>query len=178
MIARKLLIFVTAVLLVMTVACSSSGLDDGSSANVVIEVDTVELEIITSTFDPLNAVCVFEITESTATLSNIPKSGSAITEPFNDVLINQMIISYEWDDGYVMDPYVTFPRVVIPANGSNDVKFLAVKLADFLAAAPSRDGHSAEVHLLFNGEVADGNTVQAVGGGALFVNSCIATPGP
>ena len=176
MITKKLLLFVTALLVLLAASCADNGIDDGSSANVVLEVDQVTLAIITSTFDPLRAVCVFEITDSTATLFNIPKSEGAITEPFNDILIDQLIISYVWDDGLAMPNYVTSPRVVIPANSSNEVRFLPVQLAEFLSAVPSREGHSAEVTLLFQGEVGDGARVQAVGGGALFVNSC--TTGP
>lgn len=175
MITKKLLLVVTALLVLLAASCADNGIDDGSSANVVLEVDTVTLAVVTSTYDPLNAVCVFTITDSTATLSNIPKSEGAITEPFNDILIDQMIISYVWDDGLPMPNYVTSPRVVIPANSSNTVRFLPVQLAEFLAAVPSREGHSAEVTLQFYGEVGDGSRVQAVGGGALFVNSCIAT---
>jgi len=176
MIARNLLIFVTALLVLLAASCSSSGIDDGTSANVVLEVDQVQLGIISSTFDPLRGVCVFQITDSTATLSNIPKSEGAITEPFNDVLITRLVISYDWDDSLAMPNFVTSPRVVIPANSTNQVRFLPVRLAEFLAAVPSREGHSAEVTLLFEGEVADGSRVQAVGGGSLFVNSCATGP--
>ena len=175
MITKRLLLVVTALLVLVAGSCADNGIDDGSSANVVLEVDTVTLAVVTSTYDPLNGVCVFQITDSTATLSNIPKSEGAVTEPFNDILIDQLIISYVWDDGLPMPNYVTSPRVVIPANSSNQVRFLPVPLAEFLSAVPSREGHSAELTLLFQGEVADGSRVQAVGGGALFVNSCIAT---
>jgi hypothetical protein len=173
MITKKLLLFVTALLVLLAASCADNGIDDGSSANVVLEVDQVTLAVITSTFDPLRGVCVFQVTDSTVTLSNIPKSEGAGTEPFNDILIDQMIISYVWDDGLAMPNYVTSPRVVIPANSSNQVRFLPVQLAEFLSAVPSREGHSAEVTLLFQGEVGDGSRVQAVGGGALFVNSCV-----
>jgi hypothetical protein len=175
MITKKLLIVVTALLVLLAASCSDSGLDDGSSANVVLAVDQVTLTVITSTYDPLNGVCVFQITDSTASLSNLPKSEGAVTSPFNDILIDQLVISYVWDDGLAMPNYVTSPRVVIPADGANQVKFLPVPLAEFLSAIPSREGHSAELTLLFQGEVGDGSRVQAVGGGALFVNSCIAT---
>jgi hypothetical protein len=172
MIARKLLVIGTAVLLLATLGCSSSGLDDGTSANVVLEVDQVQLSIVTSTYDPLNNVCIFQITESQATLSNLPKSAAAITSPFNDILITRMTLSYDWDDDFPSENYVTSPRVVIPANGSNDVTFLAADPSLFEPGA-ARDGHSAEVTILFEGEVTDGSKVQALGGGALFVNSCI-----
>lgn len=172
MIARKLLVIGTTVLLLATLGCSSSGLDDGTSANVVLEVDQLQLSIVTSTYEPLQGVCVFQITESTAQLSNLPKSESAVTSPFNDILITRMTLSYEWDDGFPSDDYVTSPRVVIPANGSNTVTFLAADPALFLPGA-ARDGHTAEVTILFEGEVTDGSKVQALGGGALFVNSCL-----
>ena len=175
MIAKKLLLFGTALLVLLAASCADNGIDDGSSANVVLEVDQVTLAVITSTYDPLNAVCVFQITDSTATLSNLPKSEEAVTSPFNDILIDQLIISYRWDDGLAMPNYVTSPRVVIPADSSNQVRFLPVQLAEFLSAVPSREGHSAELTLTFQGEVGDGSRVQAVAGGALFVNSCIAT---
>ena len=175
MIARKLLVCGIAMLLLVTAACTKSDLDAGDSANVVLEVEQVQLAIVSSSYDPLNAVCVFQLTESSATLSNIPKSEGGIEEPFNDILIDRMTLSYVWDDGLSFPNFVTSPRVVIPANSTNQVRFLAVELAEFLQAVPSREGHSAEVTILFEGEVADGNRVQAIGGGSLFVNSCLQT---
>jgi hypothetical protein len=176
MIARKVLVLGTAMLLLVTAACTKSDIDSGNSANVVLEVDSVELAIVTSSFDPLLGLCVFQLTESSATLSNIPKTEGGIEEPYNDILIDQLTISYTWDDGLAMPNYVTSPRVVIPANSTNEIQFMAVELAEFLQAVPSREGHSAELTVIFNGAVADGNRVQAVGGGALFVNSCLVGP--
>jgi hypothetical protein len=175
MIARKMAIWVTAGLLLVAVSCADSNIDNGDTANVVLEVDTVEITLITSTFDPLFNVCVFQITESTSSLSNVPKTEGAIAEPFNDILITSLTIGYDWDDGATTLPSVTSPRVVIPAGSSNQVTFLAIPLDDLAA---DRAGHSAEVTLLFEGEVADGSRVQAVGGGVLIINSCLVVPGP
>jgi hypothetical protein len=140
----------------------------------VLEVQEVQIPPITAAEDPTGG-CTFTITEATATLNNVPKSENADTSPANDILVTDVTISYDWDDGFVTLPFHTSPRVVIPAAGSGQVRFVPMPIDALISAATARDGHSAELTILFTGVAADGEGVQALGGAPMIVNSCIPT---
>jgi hypothetical protein len=173
MLGRTFLILVMTVLLVGVTACASGGFDSGDNADVLLQVTSVIVPPVTASIDPLNpGICLFTITEATATLVVEPKVEGDGFSPANDVLITQLTVSYAWDDGVVTPPFVTSPRVTIPAGTSGSVFFLAIPLDDLLNAAVPRDGHSAELTFLFDGRTESNARVQAVGGAALIVNEC------
>ncbi len=159
--------------LVAAAACTSGALDEGESADVVLQVQQVTIPPVQGQSDGAGG-CVFTVTESTATLAVAPKSGVAqASSPFNDVLVESLTISYAWDDPALdplTPPVTTSPRVVIPVDGTNQVRFLAVQ-AGVLDA--SFEGRSAELTLLFAGRTGDGKAVQALGGGSLVVHACL-----
>ena len=175
MVARKswLLILLAAGLLLLAVRCADSNIDDGDSANVLLELTQLTLPPVTATLDTgVPPVCnKFLVTEATATLTSLPKSELAITSPFNDALIESLTISYVWDDPISLTtlPYTTSERIEVPADGTNTINFFPIKFADLTTAMA---GHTAELSLLFLGRTEDGTAVQAVGGGTLAVNSC------
>lgn len=174
MLGRKALTLLAAGLLLMTASCTGNSLDDGDSANVVLQVAQIEMVPITCTV--VGGLDTFTITEATATLNNVPKTEDAITSPFNDILVESLTISYDWDDGFAMAPFTTTVRVVVPANGANTVEYLPMTLQTLLNSA--RDGHSAEVTIEFRGHAEDGEAVFARGGGPLVVERCVGAPAP
>ena len=172
MLGRTFPILVTIALLLAATACSSGGFDKGTNADVLLQVTQVTLTPITAALDPLTGVCSFTVTVSTASLDNVPKSGGDMFSPANDILITRLTITYAWDDGLVTPVFVTSPRVTIPADSSGSVFFLAIPLDDLLNAAVPRDGHSAELTMVFDGVTESNEGVQAIAGAALVVNSC------
>ena len=173
MFRRTFLILVMTVVLVAMGACSDGGFDDGSNADVLLQVATVDVPPITATLDPLNpGGCTFTVTEALATLDNVPKTEFEVVTPANDILITRLTITYAWDDGVVTPPFVTSPRITIPTDSTGTVTFLAIPLDDLINAAVPRDGHSAEMTIVFDGVTESSDNVQALSGAALIVNSC------
>lgn len=170
MFGKTLLILATSALLLVAVSCAGDGYDSGDSADVVLQVQQLTVPPINAATDPLTMTCVFTVTESTATLRSVPKTAGELFSPANDVLITSLTITYQWDDGFNMAPYVTSPRVSIPAAGTGTIRFLAAPLAQLLGTG--RDGHSADMTIVFDGTTEAGENLQAVGGAALIVNSC------
>ena len=170
MFRRTLLILAASLLLATAVACTSGDYDSGESPDVVLQVQTMTVPPITATLDAVTQTCTFEVTLSTASIENTPKTTGVSFSPANDVLITSLVITYQLDDGFNMAPYVTSPRVSIPAGSSGAVQFLAAPLAELLGTG--RDGHSAEMTILFSGVTEANENVQTTGGAALVVNSC------
>lgn len=170
MFRRTLLTLAASLLLVASVACTSGDYDSGGSADVVLQVQQMTVPPITATLDTVTQICTFTVTQATATLENKPKTTGESFSPANDVLVTSLVITYQWDDGFNMAPYVTSPRVSVPAGSSGTVRFLAAPLAQLLGTG--RDGHSAEMTILFSGVTEAGENVQTTGGAALIVNSC------
>lgn len=170
---KTILILLAAGLLALASSCTNDSLDDGDSANTVLQLQQVTVPPVTAADDGLGN-CTFTITESTATLENEPKSVGAIESPFNDVLVESLTISYTWDDGVFTPPHTTSMRVSIPAGGTGQVRFYAITGEQLVNAPVPRDGHLAEMDFVFSGHSEDGQRITALGGAALFVNSCVA----
>jgi len=170
MLRRTLLILAVSALLLAAVSCAGDGYDAGDSADIVLQVQNMTVPPINAQLDPLTLTCTFTVTESIATLESVPKSQGEVFSPANDALITSMTITYQWDDGFNMAPYITSPRVVVPAGGTGQIRFIAAPLTQLLGTG--RDGHSADMTIVFNGTTEAGENVQAVGGAALIVNSC------
>jgi len=170
MLRRTLVILGTSALLLAAVSCAGDGYDAGDSADVVLQVQNMTVPPINAQLDATTQICTFTVTESIATLNNVPKSAGEVFSPANDVLVTSLTITYQWDDGFNMAPYVTSPRVVVPAGGTGQIRFIAAPLTQLLGTG--RDGHSADMTIVFDGTTEAGDNLQAVGGAALIVNSC------
>jgi hypothetical protein len=146
----------------LAVGCTSNSVDDGDSANVLLEVVDVQNPPITGSvetgsctvsgnvcltiadcdpqnfpgdqcqFDPGGEGC--QITEWSANLANVPKSESAaLGDPFNDIVVESVEVVYAWDSGFVNGP-VTFPvAATIPVNATAAVTFFPMTNADLAA---------------------------------------------
>lgn len=174
--ALYLLTVAAALLVVGFAGCNSTNLDDGDSADVVLEVNTMTGSPITSQPDNLTGGCVFTIQDWSATLANKPKNSLAVTSPFNDIRLIALDISYAWANPAVAG--VTNPRTfamagTIPANGTASVTFTPIALGDLDL---SKEGQTADLVMVFRGRTVDGFDVSApVYGKQLNVNSCIQT---
>jgi hypothetical protein len=153
-------------------ACNSTSLDDGDSANVVLEVGTVTVPPIQGQIDQTSGVCTFTVTEASAQLLNKPKNELAVTSPFSDVRNLSVTIDWTWDSALVSPtPQRTLllPGTV-PANGTFTTAFTPIMLGDLTA---DKEGHSANMYMTFRGETVDGYPVTALGlGKTLSIGSC------
>jgi len=155
----------------MTAACASNDIDDPSSPNVVVTVQTMTVPPITAAEDPNNAGgCLFTITDATATLRSEAKNELADNSPFNDTVMETVTITYTWDDGTSM-PSATFGiSGTVPVGGTASVLFPSVTGGSLSNALAS---HTASLALVFRGHTVSGDEVVVPTGGSLTISgSC------
>jgi len=160
---------------VVAPGCSNGTVDDGNTGDVVLEVASTTTTPITGAADPaLPGVCVFTVTDWTATLNNKPKNGSAIVSPWNDIMMGTVDITYVWDDPSIVTAPVTMNiSGTVPANGSLGVKFPPIFAGNITAAM---EGHAANLTMTFHGAAVSGEGVSTTAFGAVMtINSCIGT---
>lgn len=156
-------------------ACNSA-LDDGDSADVVLEVMNVTSSAVESQDDGAGGGCVFTVTEWTAQLRNQPKNEFGTVSPFGDIRLTRVTISYIWDDGFVTPTRDFSIAGTVPAANQQSITFTPILLGDLDS---SREGHSADLTMNFQGLTVDNYSVSALATGkTLNVNSCITTSGP
>ena len=148
----------------------NSVLDDGDGPNVVLTVEQMTIPIVTAAINQTTLLCVFTVTDATATLKNQPKSAVAGESPFNDVVMESVTISYVWDDPALVTAPRTFPLGgTVSAGGTGTVMFPPIASGDL---TPAFEGHTAGLTMVFSGRLVDGTPVTAAGGGSLTVNFC------
>lgn len=168
---RILSVLFAAAAVVVLPACNSTNLDDGDSANVVLEVGTVTIPQIQGQIDQITGVCTFTITDATAQLLNKAKNELAAS-PFSDIRNLSVTIDWTWDSALVSP---TPQRVLllpgtVPANGTFTTSFTPIMLGDL---TPDKEGHTANMYMTFRGQTVDGYDVTALGlGKTLSIGSC------
>ncbi len=182
--------------------CSDSDIDEGDSANVllqILEIDNPPVQgsvqvgscSVTSApcldsadcdpndptdicvIGPTTAECV--ITEWSATLQNKPKTDLAIETPFNDIVLQDVTISYTWENGFVMDAVTVPLGITIPANTSKVVTFFPLTADDLAAlqdSLPTPIPLSATLTMTFRGQLEDGVDLSRTAGTQLLVEAC------
>lgn len=128
---RSWLLLTLAGLMSLAMSCASGPIDDASGAAVVLEVQITDSPAITGQFQ--DGTCVIRITEWSAQFANIPKNSSATTSPYNDIIVEDIDISYSWPGaaGVTIPPERTIPSPgTVPANGSQSINFEPILLQD------------------------------------------------
>ena len=138
--------------------------------NVVLEVQTLNITPITGTRNATSGACVFTLTNATATFDNKPKNALAASSPFNDIVLQDVLVGYTWDDGVGVTAAQFGVGATIPADGSGSAQFAVVNALDL--SSPSREGHTASLTLTFRGTTVSGDGVAVTTGGSLTVNTC------
>lgn len=176
--------------LARTVILAAAGWLAGCNGTIDSEPNVV-LEIATMTIPPITAAtsgmtCTFTIVAASATFNNKPKNSLSGTStfPFNDIILDNVVIDYTWDDDPVTPTQVlnqTFGVAgTVPAGGSSAATFSVVNgavLSTTLTGGGGVDGHTARLQMRFHGTTISGDSVTGTTGGTLTVNSC-PPPGP
>lgn len=175
--ANELRVLLAACLVVALGGCTGSALDDGDSADVGLFVQTMTVPPVTTSPSPDCTTPVFTVPNATATLLNQPKNASA-TSPFQDVILQDVVISYQWDDeaapGGITPTRVVAISGTVQVGKTGTVQFIPIFLGDL---TPDREGHSANLTLTFRGRTFEGRPVASppsdTAGTVLSVNACI-----
>jgi hypothetical protein len=210
--------------LVVAAGCTNDGLDDGSSADVILEVLSMENQPITANqttavqgtcsvsgnlcqnndecadtetcFRP--TVCLFEVQQWTASVAAAPKNSLALP-PFNDVRMQTVDIRYDWNpaDGLQFGQGICsltiqacqsntdcpvgeycalagvrnfgLGNVVIPAQGTNTVKFFPIAGQDLVVAL---EGQTLSLELTFRARTVEGTNISGTSRSELYVETC------
>jgi len=147
-----------------------------SEPNVVLEVSTLNITPVTGTRSSTTGLCVFTITNASATFNNKPKNAVSgpSDAPFNDVVLRSVIVDYVWDDGAAVLGQEFGVSGTVPAGGSVSAQFPVVNNVVLSSGVVPRDGHTATLSLrVFGVTVAGENVTSDPTGGTLAVNSCI-----
>ncbi len=188
---------VVLVVLIAAGACTNDSLDDGDSADVVLEIIQLEAQPVTAAAQQGSGTCSFSggqctvsadcpIAESCTgttgcqltaeewsyTVANLPKNSVGITQPFNDVVMNSVEITYAWQiPGPPTGPAtVGLGGVAIPVNGTGNIKFFPISSAALVAGGV--EGNTADMTMVFQGRTVDGTGVTGVSLAQLNVESC------
>ncbi len=162
--------------IVLVTATALAGCNQHNENGVPVTLEMMQLQIapVTSALDSGSGICVFTIPTVSASFKNSPKNALAVSSPYDDIVLQHVLVDYTWDDG-VATPgeYFGVPGTV-PAGGTQSSTFVIVD-QNILSAGGSREGHVAHLGLIFYGQLMDGTQVVSpvYDGGWMFVNSCI-----
>ena len=164
----KIALPLLAVLVLVAGGCNS--VVDDPDANVILEVQVTESPAITGQDE--EGVCSFTITEWSADFVNVPKNTSAVTSPYNDIIVRSWIVSYSWP----ANPGITPPadRLLpvpgtVPANGQQTITFSPI-LFDDLATAMA--GTSAILTMTVDAVTVSGEPISITIMEQLDIESC------
>jgi hypothetical protein len=162
-----------AAVLLVTAACTSDALDDGTGADVVLEVVSLENPPVTAQQAQGGVGCTLTVEDWTATLEAAPKNSLAGTPPFNDIILIDVVITYDWIDPGLSTPTRTvgLGDTRIPAGGISSVTFAPIAFDDLDIA---QQGHTANLSLLFRARTVEGTTIGDTVSRQLFVEVCAA----
>jgi hypothetical protein len=167
-----------------TVILAAAGWIAGCNGTVDDEPNVV-LEISTMTIPPVTAatsagVCTFTVPASSATFLNKPKnslSGGSVY-PYNDIVLDNVVIDYTWDDGVTqVNDQIFGIAGTVPAGGTANSTFSVANsaiLSTVLSGGGGVDGHTARMSMVFHGTTISGDAVVGRTGGTLVINSCLA----
>jgi len=186
--------------ILVTAGCASGSIDDPDSAHVYLRLDQLDTPAVTGSIqgsgtcsgDPSipctsdfvcasaqpaagfcqNIPCVRTINEWTANLSNIPKNSEAITSPFNDIILDRLLITYSPPLSGVSSQVVGLGGVSIPADGTGSVSFAPI-IFQALATIPIDASTTTNLSLVFQGHTPVNDDI--TGGPSsvqLFIEQC------
>jgi len=188
---------VVLVVLVAAGSCTNDSLDDGDSADVVLEITQLDNTKVSAAAQQGSGTCSFSggqctvnsdcpiaesctgttgcqltATEWSFTVANLPKNSIGITQPFNDVVMNSVDITYAWVVAPPANSTATvgLGGVTIPVNGTGTFKFFPISSAGLTAAGV--DGNTANLTMVFRGRTVDGTGVTGVSLAQLNVEAC------
>ncbi len=164
---------VLAAVLLVTASCTNDALDDGTGADVVLEVVSLENPPITAqqAQGEGEVGCTLQVEDWTATIEAAPKNSLAGTPPFNDIILHNVTITYNWIDAGITTPTRTvgLGDTRIPAGGVSSVTFAPISFDDLDATL---QGHTANLVLVFSATTVEGARITASVQRQLFVEVC------
>lgn len=178
-------------------SCAGNGLDDGDSADVILEIEQMQTSAVTANPQTgtgtcsisgsgctINADCPLvgeqcqgasgcelQANEWTATFRNEPKN-SVADVPFNDIVLSTVDITYTWQNAVTGVDFrsIGLNGVTIQIGESAQTRFFPITSADLLN--PAVEGNSASMAMNFRGRTIEGSNVSHPASALLFIEDC------
>jgi hypothetical protein len=191
---KALLMIPLAAALLLAGACTGNGYDDGSSADVVLQVVSFTTPPVTATTNtsgfcststtlactqaadcPGDEICniggcTLQVVDWNVALSNIPKNSLAVG-PANDIAMVDVMITYGFAGAANPAPRaIGLGGVVIPTGGSSSITFPPVALQDL---DPSLESSTGSLSMDFRGQTQEGTTITLTVGRELQIEACL-----
>lgn len=191
---KTILMIPVAAVLLLAGACTNNGLDDGDSADVILEIISFTSPPVTATTNtsgfcnatttiactadadcPLAEVCniggcTLTVVDWTVTLSNVPKNSLAAA-PGNDIAMIDVLITYGFPGAGNPAPR-TFGlgSQVIQTGGTGSISFQPLALQDLDVTLLSTTG---SLLLEFHGQTLEGSAINLLATRDLTVQECL-----
>jgi hypothetical protein len=172
--SKKYLMPLLAAVLLVSASCSNDALDDGSGADVILEVLSLENPAVTAQVaGGGGGECTLEVEDWTASMQAAPKNPLGGVGPFNDLILHTVTVTYNWIDPTIVTPtrVVGLGDVTVPAAGVSSVTFAPISFDDLAAAM---QGHTSNLVLVFDATTVEGTHVRSSVQRQLFVEVCAA----
>ena len=161
------------VVLAMVAGGCNGAVDDPDSA-VILQVTVTESPAITGQDE--GGGCSYTITEWSADFANQPKNSSAVTSPYNDIIIRSWIVSYSWpgNAGITPPPDRLLPAPgTVPANGQQTITFNPILFDDLTGAMA---GTSAILTMTVDAVTQTGDPINITILEQMDIESCAVAP--
>ncbi len=165
---RNILLIVAASLLLLMAGCNSA-IDDGGSGAVVFEALLIDSPPISGETDIGGACISIILPDWSASMTNSPKNSLAVTSPFNDIIIMDYTVTYDFHDGIQRIPtprFFTTTGTILP-NSEQALSFPIMSFDDFDFGMVD---HTANVSILFHGKTGSGDDVYSIVGEVLNIS--------
>jgi hypothetical protein len=186
-----------AAVLLVTASCTNDDLDDGTSADVILEIMSLENPPITAQLSQSTQgtceisgticdssadcaddevcirqqLCELEVEDWTVSIMAAPKNPLATT-PFNDIVVTHVDITYVWEDPSIdMSPNsFGLGNVTIPAQTTSVATFPPIS-SDALMAYDV-EGKTAHLTLQFHARTVEGTSISTTTRRPLIIEVC------
>ncbi|MCP3980420.1 MAG: hypothetical protein GY716_14045 [bacterium] len=151
--------------------CTNDSLDDGSSPDVILEVQTLENTPVTAEEEDDGGGgggCTLTVTDWSATLKNEPKNSLAIG-PFNNIEMEEVAIEYSNFPAAIPARVEGLGGTLIEVGSSSPVTFTPIQLQDLTGALEASTG---TLTLTFRGHTIEGTGITKRVSRALSIEAC------
>src|SRR4029453_10332403 len=170
MISTKRILALSALAALAAFPSCNSDIDDPDGPHVVLEAENLTIPPINGTTDATTGACTFTVTNANVTFKNKPKNVQGASSPFNDIVLQNVHVTYDWGPGGApMSPADFGLGGTVPANGTAPAQFAVVSGL----ALSTHEGQIGSLTLTFSGRTVSGEAVSTTTGGTIAVGTCL-----
>ncbi|HJQ97217.1 MAG TPA: hypothetical protein VJ826_02830 [Candidatus Polarisedimenticolaceae bacterium] len=169
MISTKRILALSALAALAAFPSCNSNIDDADGPHVILEAENLTIPPVNGQVDTVTQICTFSVQNANVTFKNKPKNEQGASSPFNDIVLENVHVTYDWGPGgQAMGPADFGLGGTVPANGSAPAQFAVVSGLDL----STHEGQIGSLTLTFSGHTVSGEAVSTTTGGTIAVGTC------